>query len=72
MDEKEIYDKIVNSDSFQKEKKFMQHGTTTVYDHSLYVMETSFKIAKKALVAIPKKPDKIAYLFLTSLLFTSL
>ncbi len=41
------YQLIVNSELFQKEKEFIQHGDTTVYEHSLLVAEESLKIARK-------------------------
>lgn len=55
MSEKDIYNEIVNSSTFQKEKEYKQHGNTTVYDHSLNVMETSFNIAKKLHLKVDKE-----------------
>ena len=42
-----IYKKITNDKLFKKELNFMQHGSYTVYDHSIHVAKTSFKLAKK-------------------------
>ncbi len=42
-----IYNKITNNKLFKKELNFMQHGSYTVYDHSIYVAKTCVKIAKK-------------------------
>ena len=55
MNEKDIYNEIVNSDSFQKEKLFMQHGNTSVYDHSLYVTKSCFSFAKKLHLKVDEK-----------------
>ena len=41
------YKTITNSKLFQKEKEFIQHGETTVYEHSLMVARESLKIARK-------------------------
>ncbi len=54
MDENLIYEEIVNSESFQKEKEYMQHGNTSVYEHSLYVMKTCFALSKKLHLKVDK------------------
>ena len=40
------YHKITNDERFQKSKDFVQHGDFSVYDHSIYVCETCFKMSK--------------------------
>lgn len=40
------YHKITNDERFQKSKDFVQHGDFSVYDHSVYVCETCFKMSK--------------------------
>lgn len=55
MSEEDIYNTIVNSKSFQKEKEFMQHGSTSVYDHSLYVTKTCFSLVKKLHLKVNKE-----------------
>ena len=47
MDKIKTYNEIVNDNRFKKEKKFLQHGDVTVYEHSLMVTKTCVKIAKK-------------------------
>ena len=42
-----VFKEIVNDERFLKEKDFMQHGTTSVYEHSIYVATTCVKIARK-------------------------
>lgn len=42
-----VFKEIVNDDRFLKEKEFMQHGTTSVYEHSINVATTCLKIARK-------------------------
>ena len=54
MDENKIYEEIINSDSFKKEKEYMQHGNTSVYEHSLYVMETCLSFSKKLHLKVDK------------------
>lgn len=41
------YQIIINSELFQKEKQFIQHGDTTVYDHSVMVALEALKISRK-------------------------
>lgn len=55
MSEDDIYKFIVNSENFKKEKEFMQHGSTTVYDHSLYVTKTCFSLVKKLHLNVNKE-----------------
>ena len=43
----DVYKEITESDMFKREKDFMQHGTTSVYDHSIMVAEMSLYIARK-------------------------
>lgn len=40
-------DDIINSESFKSQKKYMQHGKTSVYAHILNVTDMSLKIAYK-------------------------
>ena len=40
------YQTIINSKLFQREKDYIQHGDTTVYEHSLMVAEESLKLAR--------------------------
>ena len=47
MTDNKIYKEIINDDRFKQEKKFMQHGDVTVYEHSLLVTKTCVSIAKK-------------------------
>ena len=42
-----IFKEIVNDERFLKEKEFIQHGSTPVYEHSIYVATTCVKIVKK-------------------------
>ena len=47
MEKNAIFKEIVNDDRFLKEKEFIQHGSTSVYEHSIYVATTCVKIARK-------------------------
>ena len=47
MDKISVFKEIVNDERFLKEKEFIQHGNTSVYEHSIYVATTCVKIAKK-------------------------
>ena len=47
MENNKIFKEIVNDERFLKEKEFMQHGTTSVYEHSIYVATTCMKIVNK-------------------------
>ena len=42
-----VFKEIVNDEKFIREKEFMQHGTTSVYEHSIYVATTCVKIVKR-------------------------
>ena len=42
-----LYNKITNESLFKEEQKFMQHGSFTVYDHSVNVAKTCVRIANK-------------------------
>ena len=46
MTETENFNKIVQDKKFQTGKDFVQHGDFSVYDHSIYVCETCFKMSK--------------------------
>lgn len=43
----DVYKEITSSDKFKREKKFMQHGTTSVYQHSIDVAFMCLFIARK-------------------------
>jgi uncharacterized protein len=47
MENNAVFKEIVNDSRFLKEKEFMQHGNTSVYEHSIYVATTCAKIVKK-------------------------
>ena len=47
MNEIKIYNDLINSDLLKQEKKYLQHGNFSVYEHSLNVAKTCFFIAKK-------------------------
>ena len=47
MKETESYKQIVGSKEYERTKEFMQHGQTSVYEHSISVCEVCFKIADK-------------------------
>jgi uncharacterized protein len=47
MTENKTFKDITESEAYQRTKQFMQHGTVSVYDHSIYVAATSLKISKK-------------------------
>ena len=49
------YQIIINSNLFLKEKEFIQHGDTTVFEHSLMVAEESLKIARKLKLKIDEE-----------------
>ncbi len=41
------FNEIIDDDRFKQEKKFMQHGDVSVYEHSIAVTKTCITIAKK-------------------------
>lgn len=43
----EIIKEILEHEEFQKRKSYKHHGSITVYDHSLKVSQTAYKISKK-------------------------
>ena len=43
----EIYNKIVSNENFKKQKKYMQHGEYSVYDHVINVTNTCYHLANK-------------------------
>ena len=43
---------IINSSNMQLNKKFIQHGTTSVYDHCIDVTKMCLKIAKKSRIKV--------------------
>ena len=43
----DIVDEIINSEEFQKRKKYRHHEDESVYDHCLKVSYLSYKLAKK-------------------------
>lgn len=43
----EIAEPILNHSEFQKRKRFMHHGTISVYDHVVIVSILAFEMAKK-------------------------
>lgn len=47
MTENNEFKRITSSKEYQRLKDFYQHGTCSVYDHSISVCSTCFKIAKK-------------------------
>lgn len=47
MEEVKIYDEIINSDMFKREKKYIQHGNYSVYDHSINVAKACYSFVKK-------------------------
>ena len=55
MKEMDIYKKIVNTNEFRREMDFIQHGTTSVYEHSISVAEMSLKIARKFKIKVNEK-----------------
>jgi len=46
---------ILESENFQKEKKFIQHGNVSVYDHSISVAIECIKIAKRMQIPVDLK-----------------
>ena len=46
---------ILNSDNMQLNKKFIQHGTTSVYEHSMNVTIMCLKLAKKFKIKVDTK-----------------
>ena len=54
MDNNTIFKEIVNDEKFLREKEFMQHGTTSVYEHSIYVATTCMKIVDKFNLKVDK------------------
>ena len=55
MTETENFNKIVQDKKFQTGKNFVQHGDFSVYDHSIYVCETCFKMSKKLHLKVDKE-----------------
>ena len=43
----EIVKDILESEEFQKRKKFAHHGSISVYDHSLRVSMVAYELSKK-------------------------
>lgn len=52
MNNNDIYNEIVKSNSFKEELKYIQHGDVSVYEHSINVMKTCLSIANKLPVKI--------------------
>lgn len=55
MENNNYFKEIVNDEKFLREKEFMQHGTTSVYEHSIYVATTCMKIVGKFNLKVDKK-----------------
>lgn len=47
-----VYNDIINSDMFKREKQFLQHGSTTVYEHSIAVTFMALNIARKLKIKV--------------------
>ena len=47
MTEINIFNEIIEDEKFKQEKKFIQHGDMTVYEHSIEVAKTCVRIAEK-------------------------
>ncbi len=50
-----LFDEITSSDKYQALKTFRQHGTYSVYDHSINVYKTCFKIIKRYHLKLDEK-----------------
>lgn len=55
MRDTENFKKITSSEKYLRTKKYVQHGDFTVYDHSVYVCSTCFKLAKKLHLKIDRE-----------------
>lgn len=47
MEKTKAFQEIAGSKKYQRTRELRQHGSVTVFEHSLYVAETSLKISKK-------------------------
>ena len=54
MNENSIFKKIVNDEKFMQEKSFIQHGSTSVYDHSVNVATTCLEFVDKFNIKVDK------------------
>lgn len=55
MTDSENYKKITTDEKYLKTKNFIQHGNVSVFDHSIYVAETSLKISKMLHIKVDKE-----------------
>ena len=55
MMEELIYKEITQSELFKREKQYLQHGNTSVYEHSLFVAETCIAFVNKFNINVNKK-----------------
>lgn len=55
MTDTENYQKITNDKKFKHSKNFTQHGDFSVYDHSIYVCSTCFKMSRKLHLKVDKE-----------------
>ena len=54
MNENDVFKNIVNSKKFIREKKFVQHGSTSVYEHSISVATTCLEFVEKFNIKVDK------------------
>ena len=55
MTDTENFYKITESEKYQRTKNFTQHGVYSVYDHSIYVCQTCFRMADKLRLKINRE-----------------
>lgn len=47
MNKMDIFNEIIEDEKFKRERKYIQHGDMTVYEHSIEVAKTCVRLAEK-------------------------
>ena len=55
MEKSEAFRKITENKKYQRTRDLRQHGNVTVFEHSVYVAETSLKLSKKLHIKIDEE-----------------
>lgn len=55
MEKTQAFKEITESDKYKRTKELRQHGSVTVFEHSLSVAETSLKLSKKLHIKVDEE-----------------